>query len=165
MLLLMILMFSPLSFNYFYVWLIYPLALALHLMQSSPVGSGRRRIFAFVFATPLLLLALAIPFLRAAQAYGNLFFCCVVLFFGLAWELRWGSRAAVEATPPFGGPGPILRRTQPTGQGSAVEIASTGESSERSRAVRLLARDQRRERRRNRGSGLRFSGVHHDLQG
>src|SRR5262249_52613792 len=39
MLLLMILMFSPLSFNYFYVWLIYPLALALHLMQTAPIGS------------------------------------------------------------------------------------------------------------------------------
>jgi hypothetical protein len=118
----MILMFSPLSFNYFYVWLIYPLALALHLMQAAPIGSRQRRVFKIVFATPLVLLGLAIPFLREAQAYGNLFFACVVLFSGFAWELRWGSDAAKDVSP-LAGSGSLYRRTRPAGQGSAVEVA------------------------------------------
>ena len=42
MLVLLILMFSPLSFNYAYVWLLYPLTLAVfHLGLEAPEGLGR----------------------------------------------------------------------------------------------------------------------------
>jgi hypothetical protein len=106
MLLLLILMFSPLSFNYFYVWLIYPLALALHLAQAAPRGSRRRVVLAGTFATPLVLLFLTIPFLRVAQAYGNLFFSCLVLLVGLAWEMRSGTKTVPQQSggPPHVGP-------------------------------------------------------------
>ena len=40
LLILLILMFSPLSFNYFYVWLLYPLTLALHLGDGGAPGSA-----------------------------------------------------------------------------------------------------------------------------
>ena len=44
LLILLILMFSPLSFNYFYVWLLYPLTLALHLGLEAPKGSTSGRV-------------------------------------------------------------------------------------------------------------------------
>ena len=37
-------MFSPLSFNYAYVWLIYPMTLGLHLVMSEPRGARGHRI-------------------------------------------------------------------------------------------------------------------------
>ena len=36
----------------------------------------------------MVLLALAIPFLREAQAYGNLFFASLLLLVGLGWGMR-----------------------------------------------------------------------------
>ncbi len=41
MLLLMVLVFSPFAFNYFYVWLIYPLTVLLSRLLDAPAGSPR----------------------------------------------------------------------------------------------------------------------------
>lgn len=88
MLLLLILIFSPLSFNYFYVWLLYPLTVALHLVLSAPAHSSDRVALIAWLAATVSLLALAIPFLRGAQAYGNVFFADLLLLIGLGWGMR-----------------------------------------------------------------------------
>jgi hypothetical protein len=88
MLLQLILIFSPLSFNYFYVWLLYPLTVALHLVLSAPGRSSERVVLISWLAVIVFLLALAIPFLRGAQAYGNLFFANLLLLIGLGWGMR-----------------------------------------------------------------------------
>jgi hypothetical protein len=92
MLVLLILMFSPLSFNYFYVWLLYPLTLALHLGMEAPRRSAGRAVLIGSVATSLGLLALSIPFRREAAAYGNSFFAAFILLVALGW------RMAIEPT-------------------------------------------------------------------
>jgi Glycosyltransferase family 87 len=93
-LLLLIVMFSPLSFNYAYVWLIYPLTVALHAALSAPDGS-RERVALFVWiAAAVAVLALALPLPRLAQAYGNLFATGLILLIGLGLlARRWAAPA------------------------------------------------------------------------
>ncbi|MFO0892121.1 MAG: glycosyltransferase family 87 protein [Isosphaeraceae bacterium] len=91
---LLIVMFSPLSFNYAYVWLIYPLTVALHLVLNEP-SRGRIRTLelawiAAVFAIP----GLAVVAPVSAQAYGNLFVPAVLLVVGLG--LRLGATRRVD---------------------------------------------------------------------
>jgi len=95
MLLLMIVFFSPLSFNYFYVWLIYPLAVALSMVLEAPEKSRERLLLSVWLGAPLVLLSLAIPFLRESQAYGNLFFAGLILMVGLGLMMRriWSNAA------------------------------------------------------------------------
>jgi hypothetical protein len=82
LLLLLILMITPLSFGYFYSWLILPLAV---VTQRVLIGKGS--IFLWWSVSALALLALAIPFPRGAQLYGNVFFATLLLFLGLSIEL------------------------------------------------------------------------------
>jgi hypothetical protein len=96
MILLLILAFSPLSFNYFFVWLMYPLTVALQLTLATPRGTGERARSVAWIAAVVTLLVLAIPFLRGAQAYGNLFFASVLLLIGLGRALR---RPVAPAVP------------------------------------------------------------------
>jgi hypothetical protein len=87
-------MFSPLSFNYAYVWLIYPMTLGLHLVLSEPRGaSGHRGRVAWI-ATVFLIPALALPMPSLAQAYGNLFLPALLLLFGLGLKLRATGRGS-----------------------------------------------------------------------
>jgi hypothetical protein len=81
--------FSPLSFNYAYVWLLYPTALALHRVlgdSSGPRPPGR--IGPAWLAAVLLIPALAIAMPQGAQACGNLFVPALLLVLGLGWMLR-----------------------------------------------------------------------------
>jgi hypothetical protein len=80
---LLIVMLSPLSFNYAYVWLIYPITLASHLVISEPQGALRHRLKVAWLATVILIPALAVPMPFLAQAYGNLFLPALLLVFGL----------------------------------------------------------------------------------
>ncbi len=89
-------MFSPLSFNYAYVFLIYPMTLGLHLVLCEPPrapGHGIR--VAWIMAV-FLIPALALPMPQLAQAYGNLFFPALLLLFGLGTILYRASRAPVD---------------------------------------------------------------------
>jgi hypothetical protein len=101
MLLILILLFSPLSFNYFFVWLLYPFTIALALAFEAPPRSRERAIrWAWLLAA-VTALALALPFLRAAQAYGNLFVTSLILFVGLGRALglsRLTGTAALESS-------------------------------------------------------------------
>lgn len=97
MLLLMILFFSPLSFVYFYVWLLYPLTVATHLALSSPPGSRERAARVAWIAATVAILATAIPLPKLSHAYGNEFFAALLLFAGLGFELHRAGRPVAEA--------------------------------------------------------------------
>ena len=85
---LLIVMFSPLSFNYAYVWLIYPLTVALHGVQTDPARGAWRKVelawIVAVFSIP----SLAVVMPLQAQAYGNLFVPALLMVIGLALRLR-----------------------------------------------------------------------------
>lgn len=87
MLVLLILMFSPLSFNYAYVWLLYPLTLALHLGLEAPQRSTARWVLLGSVAGSLGSLTLSLASSRTAAGYGNSFFAAVILLLSLGWRL------------------------------------------------------------------------------
>src|SRR5207247_2732022 len=96
LLLLLMLMLTPLSFGYFYSWLMLPFAV---VTQRVLVGKGS----VLLWWTPpaLLLLAPGLLFPRGAQLYGNTFFATLLLFIGLSVELlhfkrHRGQRQALE---------------------------------------------------------------------
>lgn len=97
MLLLMIIAFNPLAFDYSYVWLLYPVAMLLQLFVEARAGSRERKVLLASFWAMLLTLSLALPFRRTAQAYGNLLIAGMILLVILGWQLRRSARA--EAVP------------------------------------------------------------------
>jgi hypothetical protein len=86
----MVLFLTPLSFNYGYVWLIFPMTVLLHLGFSSPPDSRLRLISWGSIAVSIVLLSLSVSMLRQAQAYGNVFFSGLVLMVALGVILRSG---------------------------------------------------------------------------
>ena len=96
---LLIVMFSPLSFNYAFVWLIYPITVALNEVLEHPAPAGRRRKLQRAgLAAILLIPALAVPMPLYAQAWGNLFVPALLLVFSLGWTLlrRAGTSSSVQ---------------------------------------------------------------------
>ena len=93
LLILLILVFTPLSFGYLFAWLLYPLTVAA---QRIFAGTGSHRFLAACALGAIALLALSIPIRVLAQVYGNALFATLLLFAGLTVEL-WGvKRAAVS---------------------------------------------------------------------
>ena len=90
LLILLILVFTPLSFGYLFAWLLYPLTVAAHRIFD---GVGSHRFLAACALGAIALLALSIPFRVAAQVYGNALFATLLLFAGLTVEL-WGVKRA-----------------------------------------------------------------------
>jgi hypothetical protein len=82
LLLLLMLIFTPLSFGYFYSWLMLPFVV---ITKRALIGKGSSVLWWSL--TALALLALSIPFPRGAQLYGNTFFATLLLFIGLSIEL------------------------------------------------------------------------------
>jgi len=82
LLLLLMLMLTPLSFGYFYSWLILPFAVI-----TQRVLAGRVSAVLWWTLPALALLALGLAFPRGAQLYGNTFFATLLLFIGLSIEL------------------------------------------------------------------------------
>jgi hypothetical protein len=83
--------FSPLSFNYAYVWLMYPTALALHRVLGDPSDASARppRRMALAWLAAVLLIPVsAVAWPKESQACGNLFVPAVLLVFGLGAMLR-----------------------------------------------------------------------------
>jgi hypothetical protein len=76
------LIFTPLSFGYFYSWLMLPFVV---ITKRALIGKGSSVLWWSL--TALALLALSIPFPRGAQLYGNTFFATLLLFIGLSIEL------------------------------------------------------------------------------
>jgi hypothetical protein len=84
LLLLLMLIFTPLSFGYLFVWLLYPFTVIVERLQRG--ADSHRALLGFAGAA-LALLAFTIPFRVTAQVYGNILFAAVLLFAGLAVEL------------------------------------------------------------------------------
>jgi len=82
LLLLLMLMVTPLSFGYFYSWLMLPLAVVTQL-----VFAAKDSAILWWSLPALALLGLGLFFPRAAQLYGNTFFATLLLFVGLSIEL------------------------------------------------------------------------------
>jgi hypothetical protein len=116
---LLIVMFSPLSFNYAFVWLIYPITVALNEVLEHPAPAGRRRTFQRAWLAAVLLIpALAVPMPLYAQAWGNLFVPALLLVLSLGWTLLRVGR--IEPEPP--GETPSAHSSRP--HGSASSLAS-----------------------------------------
>jgi hypothetical protein len=84
LLLLLILVFTPLSFGYLFVWLLYPLTVIVHRIVTL---ANKDPLLAACSGCALALLALSIPFRVMAQTYGNALFATLLLFTGLTIEL------------------------------------------------------------------------------
>jgi hypothetical protein len=87
--LLLMLMVTPLSFGYFYSWLVLPFALITREVLTE------KRLSVLWWSLPALaLLSLGLMFPRDAQLYGNTFFAALLLFLGLSIELLRRNREA-----------------------------------------------------------------------
>jgi hypothetical protein len=82
LLLLLMLMVTPLSFGYFYSWLMLPFAVI-----TQGVVTGKNSTVLWWTLPALASLAFGIPLPRGAQLYGNTFFATLLLFIGLSIEL------------------------------------------------------------------------------
>jgi hypothetical protein len=100
--------FSPLSFNYAYVWLMYPTALALHRVLGDPSHPRPRGRLALAWLAAVLFIpTLAIAMPQGAQACGNLFVPALLLVLGLGWMLRAEGRRPIgdgDEAPPARAP-------------------------------------------------------------
>jgi hypothetical protein len=98
LLLLLMLMFTPLSFGYLFAWLIYPLTVVVQRLLAGP---GSRLLLGCGVAA-VFLLALSIPFRVMAQVYGNALFATFLLFVALAtelWRIKRAGGASETAVP------------------------------------------------------------------
>lgn len=98
LLLLLILVFTPLSFGYLFAWLIYPLTVVVQRLLAGP---GSRLLLGCGIAA-VVLLALSIPFRVMAQVYGNALLATLLLFVGLAtelWRIKRAGGASETAAP------------------------------------------------------------------
>ncbi|HEX7515986.1 MAG TPA: glycosyltransferase family 87 protein [Chthoniobacterales bacterium] len=84
LLLLLILIFTPLSFGYLYAWLVYPLSV---IVQQLLAGPGPHAALLGLTLSAVALISLSIPLRIPAQTYGNTLFATLLLFAGLAIEL------------------------------------------------------------------------------
>ncbi len=89
LLLLLMLMFTPLAFDYLFAFLLFPFTVVVQRLLI--VGTRRLLICASI---AVLLLAMSIPLQRAAQGLGNVFFATALLFVALALELAATKRCA-----------------------------------------------------------------------
>jgi len=95
LLLLLMLIFTPLSFGYLFAWLLYPLTVVTQRILG---GTGSHAVLSVCAGSALVLLALSIPFRVTAQTYGNALFATLLLFAGLSVELWRIKRGPVPAT-------------------------------------------------------------------
>lgn len=93
MLVLLILMFTPLAFTYFFVWLLFPLTVATWLVLSAS-PPDRTRWLAWLVGC-LLLMSFSLVLFPIGPAVGNLFWACVALLVGFGVKLWQFKRAPV----------------------------------------------------------------------
>lgn len=91
MLVLLILMFTPLTFTYFFVWLLFPLTVATWLILSASTAE-RMKWLAWLVGC-LLLMSFSLVLFPIGPAVGNLFWACVALLVGFGVKLWQFKRA------------------------------------------------------------------------
>lgn len=96
---LLVVLFSPLSFNYAFVWLLFPYTVALHLTLADPLPGRWQTVERLWVGAALLIPAFAVFMPLVAQAYGNLFFPAMMLVLGLGVRLRMMSQTAAPPRP------------------------------------------------------------------
>jgi hypothetical protein len=96
---LLIVMFSPLSFNYAFVWLIYPMTVGLNLVLNEPLDPFWRKVAVAWIGLVLAIPATAVFMPLYAQAYGNLFVPALLLHLGLGLACRRESRVSFRNVP------------------------------------------------------------------
>jgi hypothetical protein len=96
LLLLLILIFTPLTFGYLFAWLLYPLTV---IVQRILVAPEARAVLLGLTIAAVALLALSIPLRIPAQTYGNTLCATLLLFAGLALELFRLKRAGRNVLP------------------------------------------------------------------
>jgi hypothetical protein len=84
LLLLLVLVFTPLSFGYLFAWLLYPLTVVVH---RTVTRKSSTTLLPGCAVAAIGLLGLSISFRVVAQTYGNALFASLLLFAGLAIEL------------------------------------------------------------------------------
>ena len=80
---LVILVFTPLTFGYLFVWLVFPLATVIKQVLA---GDKSISLFCLLMAVALLAMTAIAP--RVAQIYGSLLCAALTLYLALAAELR-----------------------------------------------------------------------------
>lgn len=101
MLLILMIVFSPLSWFYYGVWLLYPFTVIVNFIRSAPNPSRERTIAIAWFGASLLLLnfVLPLPWLLHVRAIGLPFFGDLLLLGELGWMLRLAAKqASLRAT-------------------------------------------------------------------
>ncbi|CAG1022750.1 hypothetical protein DOJK_01869 [Patescibacteria group bacterium] len=90
MLIILILILTPLSFTYFYVWLLYPLMVVFNLLLTAPHPSRERNVMIvwFVACSLLLSFMLPVPGFVTFKTMGCTFWACVLLLVGLGLKLQ-----------------------------------------------------------------------------
>ena len=94
LLFLLMLMVTPLSFGYFYSWLMLPFAVVTQLVLAAKDSA-----ILWWSLLALALLGLGLFFPRGAQLYGNTFFATLLLFVGLSIELLRCKKQRVRVQP------------------------------------------------------------------
>ena len=94
LLVLLMLIITPLSFGYFFSWLMLPFAVI-----TQRVLAGKGSVLLWWSLPALGLLALALPFPRGAQLYGNTFLAALLLFIGLSIE-QWRCKQQIRQAQP-----------------------------------------------------------------
>jgi Glycosyltransferase family 87 len=102
LLLLLMLVVTPLSFGYFYSWLMLPFAVITQRVLVEKVSS-----ILWWCVPALALLAVGLIFPRDAQLYGNTFFATLLLFITLSIQLLRFKKQTFQTQPPgdFHSPG------------------------------------------------------------
>lgn len=99
MLTLLILAFSPFAFNYFYVWILYPVTVLLARVLDAPAGSREREVLRNGLIAALVVFASSIVSVKVTQAYGNLLATDLILLGLLGWVLLQRKSAETEPCP------------------------------------------------------------------
>jgi hypothetical protein len=94
LLLMLMLMVTPLSFGYFYSWLMLPFAVATQQLLA-----GKRSPLVWWTLAGLALLGLGLIRPRGAQFYGNTFFATLLLFIGFSIELLRCRKISIPNSP------------------------------------------------------------------
>ncbi|MGH8094731.1 MAG: glycosyltransferase 87 family protein [Chthoniobacterales bacterium] len=92
LLLLLLLIAAPLSFNYLFAFLLFPFTVIIRVWLVRPASPLR-----WWAISAVVLLALTIPIQRWSQRYGNTLFAALLLFIGLVLELRRLRRGPASA--------------------------------------------------------------------